>query len=91
MAGLTTVTFLSWMVNARTSSFIGRALAGNRIGLTLRSVGSNSMFSLVLCLRQEWHAVCQRVRRGSSVPDMGNVFSWRFGFFFLVSPWCLVA
>ena len=31
-AGLTTVTFLSWMVNARTSSFIGRALAGIRNG-----------------------------------------------------------
>ena len=62
-AGLTMVTFLSWMVNARTSFFIGRALVGNRIGLTLRSVGSNSMFPLVLCLRQGWHAVCPRVRR----------------------------
>ena len=41
--------FSSRMVNARTSSFIGPALAGNRIGLTLRSVGSNSMFPLVLC------------------------------------------
>ena len=51
-AGLTMVTFLSWMVNARTSFFIGRALVGNRIGLTLRSVGSNSMLPLVLCLRQ---------------------------------------
>ena len=48
--------------NARTSSFIGRILAGNRNGLTLRSGGSNSMFPLVLCLRLGWHAVCQRVR-----------------------------
>ena len=39
-------------VNARTSFFIGRALVGNRIGLTLRSVGSNSMLPLVLCSRQ---------------------------------------
>ena len=62
-AGLAMVTFLSWMVNARTSSFIGRTLVGNRIGLTLRSVGSNSMFPLVLCSRQEWHVVSQRVRR----------------------------
>ena len=46
-AGLTMVTFLSWMVNARTSSFIGRTLAGNRIGLTLRSVGSNSICFLL--------------------------------------------
>ena len=51
------------MVNTRTSSFIERALVGIRIGLTLRSVGSNSMFPLVLRLRQGWHAVCQRVRR----------------------------
>ena len=35
-----------------------RTLAGNRIGLTLRSVGSNNMFLLVF-----WHAVGQRVRR----------------------------
>ena len=40
------------MADARTSFFIGRALVGNRIGLTLRSVGTNSMFPLVLCLRQ---------------------------------------
>ena len=48
-AGLAMVTFLSWMANARTSSFIGRTLAGNRIGLTLRTVGSNSMLPPVLC------------------------------------------
>ena len=56
----------------------------SRIGLTLRSVGSNIMFPLVLCLRQGWHAVCQRVRR------VHQFLSWRmlllaffvfFGFF----------
>ena len=62
-AGLVMVTFLSWTANVRMSSIIGRTLAENRNGLALRSVGSNSMFPFVLCLRQEWHAVCQRVRR----------------------------
>ena len=86
-AGLTMVTFLSWMVNARTSSFIGRTLAGNRIGLTLRSVGSNSMFPLVLCLRQGWHAVCQRVRR------VHPFLLWRMvfmSFFFFLFFWFLL-
>ena len=75
-AGLAMVTFLSWMVNARTSSFIGRTLAGNRIGLTLRSVGSNSMFPLVL--------TCAK---GSSVPNTGNLVLDFFGLldFFFVS------
>ena len=47
------------------------------------------MFSPVLCLTQEWHAVCQRVRRVQSVPVMVNA---SFGVFcgFLVSSWCLV-
>ena len=53
-AGLAMVTFLSWIANVRTSSCIGRILAGKRNGLTLRSVESNSMFPLVLCLGQEW-------------------------------------
>ena len=48
-AAMAMVTFLSWMVNARTSSFIVRILVGNRNGSTLRSVGSNSMFPPVLC------------------------------------------
>ena len=61
--GLAMVTSLSWMANAKTSAFIVRILAGNRNGSTLRSVGSNNMFPLVLCLGQEWHVVCQRVRR----------------------------
>ena len=52
-AGLAMVTFLSWMVNVRTSSFIVRTLAGNKNGSTLRSVGSNNMFLPVLCLGQE--------------------------------------
>ena len=62
-AGLTVVTFLSWMVNARTSFFIARMPVRIRNGLTSRSVGSNSMLPLVLCSRQEWHAFCQRVRK----------------------------
>ena len=62
-AGLAMVTSLSWMANARTSSFIARAPVGIWNGLTLRSVGSNNMLSPVLFLRQEWHVVCQRVRR----------------------------
>ena len=57
------VTYLSWMADVRTSFFIVRILVGNRNGSTLRSVGSNNMFPPVLCLGQEWHAVCQRVRR----------------------------
>ena len=60
---LTMVTSLSWMANARTSSFIARALVGIRNGLMLRSVGSNNMFLPVHFLRQEWHVVCQRVRK----------------------------
>ena len=85
--GLTMVTFLSWMVNARTSFFTGRTLAGIRIGLTLRSVGSNSMFPPVLCLGQEWHVVCQRVRRVHPVLLWGMFLLVFFGFlgFFLVS------
>ena len=79
--GLAMLTFLSCMVNARTSSFIGRTLAGNRIGLTLRSVGSNSVFPLVHCSRQEWHAVCQRVRKVHQFPVNG-VFFCAF--------WCLL-
>ena len=85
-AGLAMVTFLSWMANARTSSFIGRILAGNRNGLTLRSVGLNSMFPPVLCLRQEgWHAVCQRVRR------VHQFLLWRMLFLaFLGAFWFLL-
>ena len=60
LAGSAMVTFLLWMVNARTSFFIGRTPVWNRIGSTSRSVGSNSMLPLFLCLRQGWHAVCQR-------------------------------
>ena len=78
------------MANARTSSFIGRILAGNRNGLTSRSVGSNSMFPLVLCLRQGWHAVCQRV------PRVHHFLLWRMlslafsGFFwFLLGVLCI--
>ena len=77
---LAMVTFLSWMANVRMSSFIGRTLARNRNGLTLRSVGSNSMFLLVLCLRQGCYDVCQRVRR------VHPFLLWRM--LFLVCFWC---
>ena len=83
--GLAMVTLLSWMANARTSSCIERILAGNRNGLTLRSGGSNSMSLLVLCLRQEWHVVCQRVRRVHQFLLWGMLFL----FFFWVS-WFLL-
>ena len=62
-AGLAMVTFLSWMANARTSFFTVRAPARIWNGLTLRSVGLNNMLPSVLFCRQEWHVVCQRVRR----------------------------
>ena len=42
---------------------IVRILVRNNNGSTLRSVGSSNMFRPVLCLGQEWHVVCQRVRR----------------------------
>ena len=57
------VTFLSWMADVRTSFFIVRIFVGNRNGSTSRSSGSNNMFPPVLCLGQEWHVVCQRVRK----------------------------
>ena len=83
-AGLTMVTFLSWMVNARTSSFIGRTLAGNRIGSTLRSVKSNNMLPSVFCLRTGVACCLPTCAQGSSVPVMGNalygVFFGLFGF-----------
>ena len=84
---LAMVTFLSWMANVRMSSFIGRTLAGNRNGLILRSVGSNSMFPFVLCLRQGWHADCQRVRMVHQFLLWGMLF---LVFFFSVSSWCFV-
>ena len=87
-AGLAMVTFLSWIVNARTSSFIVRIPVGNRNGLTLRSVGSNSMFALVLRLRQEWHVVCQRVRRVHPFLLWGVLF---LAFFFLFFGFFLVS
>ena len=57
------VTFLSWMADVRTSFFITRVLVGIRNGSTLRSAGSNNMLPPVLFFWQEWHVVCQRVRR----------------------------
>ena len=75
---LVMVTFLSWMVNARTSSFIGRTLAGNRIGFTLRSVGSNSMSPLV-GLGEPW-------TRDGGIPQ-GCPLSMMF-IVALYLPWC---
>ena len=89
-AGLTMVTYLSWMVNARTSFFIVRAPAGNRIGLTLRSrwvkqhVASCTLFKagVACCL-----PTCAQ---GSSGPVMGNVSYGVFGFFwFLLGVLCI--
>ena len=41
----------------------------------LRSVGSNSMFPVVLCLGQEWHVVWHRVRRVYPLLLRGTVCS----------------
>ena len=60
-----------------------------QIGLTLRSVGSNSMFPLVFCLGQGWHVVCHRVRRVHQFLLWGMLFL-AFFWAFLVSSWCLV-
>ena len=90
-AGLAMVTFLSWMANARKSSFIGRALVGIRNGLMLRSVGSNNMFLLVHLLRQEWHVVCQRVCKVHQFLLRGNFGSGGFwAFMFLFSALCIL-
>ena len=62
-AGLAMVMSLSWMANARTSSVIVRIPVRIRNGLTSRSVGSSNMLLPVPFLGQEWHVVCQRVRR----------------------------
>ena len=62
-AVLAMVTFLSWMAIISTRIFIVRVPVWNRNGSTLRSVGSNNMLPPVLCFGQEWHVVCQRVRR----------------------------
>ena len=86
-----------WHRDTRVSTFdlpllaiVGRALVGNRIGLALRSVGSNSMLPLVLCLRQGSHAVCPTCAQGSSVPVMGNVSDGVFWvFWFLLSVLCI--
>ena len=63
-AALAVVTFLSWMVNVRMSSCIVRIPVGNRerINVTFRWV-KTTCFHPVPCLGQEWHVVCQRVRK----------------------------
>ena len=57
---------------------------GNKNGLTLRSVGSNHMFPPVLCLGQEWHVVCPRVRRVHQFLFWGILGMAFFGFFWLL-------
>ena len=67
---------------------IVRILAGNKNGSTLRSGVSNNMFPPVLCSRQEWHVVCQRMRRVYPFllwRILGMAFFGLFGF----SSWCL--
>ena len=87
-AGLATVTFLSWLANARMSSVIVRIPVRISNGSTLRSVGSSDMSSPVHCLGQGRHVVCQRVRVVfRSCNGVGG--EWCF-LGFLVSPWCLV-
>ena len=89
-AGLAMVTSLSWMANARTSSFIVRAPVGIWNGLTLRSVGSNNMLPPVLFLRQEWRVVCQRVRRVHQflIRGIWVLDFWAFGFLLCVMCTC---
>ena len=84
------VTYLSWMADVRTSFFIVRILVGNRNGSTLRSVGSNNMFLPVLCLGQEWHVVCQRVRRVYPLLLWGILGMAFFGFFGFSSVSCVL-
>ena len=77
-AGLAMVTFLSWMANVRTSFFTVQAPVGIWNGLTLRSVGSNSMFLLVLCLRTGVACCLPTCAQGSSVPVMVNTVNGVF-------------
>ena len=89
-AALAMVTFLSWMANVRTSFFIVRALVGNRNGLMLRSVGSNNMSPPVLCSRQEWHVVCQRLRKVYLFQLRGTlVLGLAFFFLLLLGVLCI--
>ena len=47
------------------------------------------MFTPFFCSRQEWHAVCQRVRKVHQVLLWGMLLV-AFFLVFLVSPWCFV-
>ena len=85
------MTFLSWMANARTSSFIARALVGIRNGLTLRSVGSNGMFHLVLFFKAGVACCLPTCAQGSSVPVSRNLgFGGFWTFMFHFSALCLL-
>ena len=66
-----------------------------RINVTFRSVGSNNTLPPLLCSGQEWHVVCQRVRRVHQfVRRVHQFLLWgTLGMAFLVlwaSRWCLV-
>ena len=85
-AGLAMVTFLSWMANARTSSFLHRTDPGReqeRINVTFRWVKQHAS-SCPLSAEQEWHAVCQRVRRVHPFQLRGTL-----GLAFFVCFWLL--
>ena len=77
-AGLTMVTFLSWMVNARTSSFIGRALAWDqeRINTTFRWVKKH--VSSCLLLKAGVACCLPTCAQGSLVSVMVNASSGIF-------------
>ena len=66
-AGLTMVVFWSWMVNARTSSFIARILAWSKNGLTLRSGRLNNMLPPIPFLRTGVACCLPTCAQGSSV------------------------
>ena len=85
--GLAMVTFLLWMVNAKTSSCIVRILVGNRNGSILRSVGSNSMPLLVLYFKAGVACCLPTCAQGCSFPVMGD---FCFGFGVLRAFWCLL-
>ena len=89
-AGLTMVTFLSWMVNARTSSFIVRFWSGTGTDKRYVPLDLNSMLSPALCLRQERHVVWLRVRRVHQFLLWGMLFvAFWFFFWFLLGVLCI--
>ena len=79
------------VIDAMTSSLIAKALVGIRNGSMLRSVGSNNMFFHVFFSKQEWHVVCQRVRKVHPFLIRGTWVFDGFGtFMFLFSALCIL-